>query len=316
MTVKGFLKTILAAALLAYVIYKAGAADVWGQFAQITVLSIIFLLFISVVLIYISALKWKMFLEVFAEQISLGKLLILYLVGYFINLLLPSYVGGDAVRSWQIGKKVGQHEALAATVLERYTGVFAMLSMAFIFMWFINTVTFEIRLAVFVIMTTLVILTLLLLSPFFVVLLEKFKLPKKIVSHVSKIIDALHLAKSHVPLFAKALLLSYLYHAVAVVNVMAAAYAVGWKDAPFFSMFIILPLILTVGSLPITPSGLGLQEGAYFFFLQSLGATSSEATAVALVMRAKTYILAVFGGIFWYFLRKEDRNVSVPLEQS
>ena len=54
----------------------------------------------------------------------------LYLVGYFVNLFMPSYLGGDLVRSWYAGKEIGQHEALAATILERYTGFVAMIVLA------------------------------------------------------------------------------------------------------------------------------------------------------------------------------------------
>lgn len=300
-------KNVLAFALVGFLLYKVGLADIWQQVSQITVPSIIYLMFISLVLVYISALKWKLFLEVYAEKVSIIKLFSLYLVGYFINLIIPSYVGGDAVRSWHIGKKVGQHQALAATVLERYTGIVAMLSMAFVFMWFID-VTMQIELLIAAMTLGCALASILILSPFFVAILEKLRLPEKIMRHFLRVRDALNLARTNIPLFSKALLLSYLFHTVAVVNVMAAAYAVGWTEVPVLSLFIVLPIILLIGSVPITPSGLGLQEGAYYFFLQSLGATSTEATAVALILRAKSYVLALIGGIIWLFIKKE-KNV-------
>ena len=93
-----------------------------------------------------------------------------------------------------------------------------------------------------------------------------------------------------------------MYHTVTVVNTLAAAAAVGWSQPPVAELFVVLPLILLVGALPLTPNGLGIQEGAFFFFLCAVGASPAQALGVALVLRAKSYVLALFGWLVWLTL--------------
>jgi uncharacterized membrane protein YbhN (UPF0104 family) len=109
----------------------------------------------------------------------------------------------------------------------------------------------------------------------------------------------------------KAFGLSVLFHGTAVFNTILAGYVVGWKDAGFFDLCVVLPLILLFGSIPISPSGLGIQEGAFFFFLQSIGASPSQSVATALILRIKVLLLAVCGGGIWLF-RSRNNSGQVP----
>lgn len=297
-------KYLIALIILALIFYQVGLAELWDQLSEVTLGSVIYLLLIGVLLIYISALKWQMFLEVFAERIPVIRLFLLYLVGYFVNMILPSYVGGDALRSWQVGKKVGQHQALAATVLERYTGGLAMLSLAFCFMWFLEAVTPAIKMTIAVLFLSYLMLSVFALSQSLLSLMRALRVPEKLIGHFDKLRDALNFARRNPALFFKAMSLSYLFHFVTVINVMAAAIAVGWHTIPFYDLIVVLPIILAIGFLPVTPSGLGLQEGAFYFFLQILGASPAQATAVAVLLRAKTYVLALCGGMAWPILKR------------
>ena len=102
---------------------------------------------------------------------------------------------------------------------------------------------------------------------------------------------------------AKSFGLSILFHGTAVCNALLAGYVVGWTNARFFDMCVVLPLILLFGSIPISPSGLGVQEGAFYFFLQSIGASPSQSIATALILRIKVLLLAIGGGIILLFKR-------------
>jgi len=224
---------------------------------------------------------------------------------------MPAYVGGDLVRRWYIGKRVGQHEALTATILERYTGLVAMVGLATLFVWIVDGITFEIQVTVVLAALGLFGLTLVALSEWVVVYLGKFSRLNFIVFHIRKVQAGLRLAKSNKPLLIKTLVLSLLFHCVTVVNVMAAAYAVGWFDPPVWKLFVVLPLILLIGSIPVTPSGLGVQEGAFYYFLHAIGASPAQALGVGVVLRAKAYVLAFIGGLIWLRVRKENLGQSV-----
>jgi uncharacterized membrane protein YbhN (UPF0104 family) len=84
-----------------------------------------------------------------------------------------------------------------------------------------------------------------------------------------------------------------------VANTKLAADAVGWDAASISGLFVVVPLVLLVSIIPLTPNGIGLQEGAFLFFLERIGAARSEALAVGLIIRAKVTIIGLIGGILW-----------------
>jgi len=299
-------RRILALVLIGALIASVDVRELVHALTELTWPVAILLLYISVVLIYLSALKWKLFLESFGRDVSLVRLNALYYVGYFVNLILPSHVGGDAVRSWYLGKSVGQHEAFAATILERLLGLVAMLGLGLVSMWLVPHAPWQIRCAIIGMAVGLALGIGVVLSPRCLALVERIPRAKKIVGHLEKVQRALRSAAADRRVLAKSLILSLLYHSLTVVNTIAAAAAVGWFGVPVGDLFVVLPVILLIGSLPITPSGLGIQEGAFLFFLTGLGASPAQALGVGVILRIKSYVLAVIGGLVWLSVRRES----------
>jgi uncharacterized membrane protein YbhN (UPF0104 family) len=311
------LKNALALAVLGALVYLVGAKALWRDaLSQLSAFWIGVLLLLSVALIYVSAVKWQCFLEAQGATASALRLFNLYLVGYFVNTLLPSFVGGDITRSYYLGRKVGHYEAFTATILERYTGIVAMVSLGFLCIWIAPNVTWEIRGAVSIIALGVATLTVVALSPRLMKLAGRLPYGARILPPLQKVQQGLRFAATKPGLIARTMLLSYLYHTLTVVNTMAAAYSIGWTSVPATDLFTVLPLILLVGALPITPSGLGTQEGAFFYFLQGLGATREQALAVALVLRAKSYVLGVWGWGVWMTLRAGNAGANRVADSS
>lgn len=303
--IKSYLKYLLAFLLLALLIWKANIEELIRVFSQISLISIVLLLLISAALILVSSIKWGLFIKHLAGQVvSIWKLFRLYLLGYFVNLLLPSYLGGDAVRSWKIGKLVGQHNAAAATILERFTGLVAMVLLGLISVFFYPVDVQEVRWAVYLVSFGVFILTVFAMRAEPPSWMIELPYTKKIAPHVQKLHEGFRLSLSRPGLLAQTALLSLLYHCITVANTYVCAAAVGWESVPIGGLFVVLPLILLIGALPVSPNGLGLQEGAFFYFLSGIGATPAQALGVALLLRAKSYVLALIGGIVWISERK------------
>jgi len=307
---KNHYKYIFAILLFALLFWLVDLEQLVLALSQLTVELAVYLIFLSVVLTFISAFKWKLFIDFFERSASLFRLFRLYLVGYFFNLLIPSYVGGDVVRSWYVGKKIGMHQAAAATILERFTGFVAMIILALVFMWFVEVVTWQIQLTIGVLALGLIAVSLIAVSKRSLDLFNRFGLLRSVESHAQRLQLAFQLASRSPSLIIKTMVLSFLFHTVTVVNVLAAALAVGWYGVPISDLFVVLPIILLIGSIPISPSGLGIQEGAFMFFLTALGASPAEALGIGILLRAKTYILALVGGVFWLGERSQGEGVS------
>lgn len=287
-------KILIAILLLAFLFWKVPVNDLVNLLENTSVDLIIYFLLISILLIYISTLKWKVFLDKENKKISILKLYNLYLVGYFVNLFIPSFVGGDVVRSFKLSSKVGKKVAYTATFLERYTGFIAMLLIAFICMWFTNKVSTNLKFFIVFLNLFALLASIVLFSNLFN--FSKIKFLEKIASKILEVKSLVRKNLSNLSVILPASFLSIIFHVFTVVNTVTAAYMLGWYTVPIFELFLVLPIILTISAIPITPNGLGIQEGAFFVLLQSLGATSEVALGVALLLRLKAYFLGVIGG--------------------
>ncbi|RME60145.1 MAG: UPF0104 family protein [Candidatus Dadabacteria bacterium] len=298
---KKLLGTIIGLALIVALAFVVNWHELAKALSHLTLKIIIALLIVSYILIYLSALKWKILMEEFHEKINTSFLFKMYLVGYFVNLLLPSFVGGDITRSYFVSNKKGKHhESLAATIMERSMGLLAMVILSLVGLIFMKNVPQKIVNIVLLTAAVVVLSFVIIISPSTASLIKKIIKNKKLISHISRFHNALNQCIKNKSLFAKALLLSLLFHTTTVINTAIAALGVGWYNFSIADIFSVLPVILLIGSLPVTPSGLGIQEGAFLYFLHQIGATKAQALSIALVLRAKNYLLALLGSIIWF----------------
>ena len=299
------IKYLLAVFIFAMLFYIVDLQALLNVFSNLTIEIIVLLILISILLVYISALKWSLFLNSKERNVSAIKLFNLYLMGYFINLILPSYIGGDVARSWYAGKVSGQKKAFSATIMERLTGFIAMMLMGVLAVFLVPDLSQEIRLAVVIIGLGLFLGIFLIFNNSFFKIFKIIPFINKFYQQILEVQDILKTSFKNKSLLSKTLFLSFLFHCFAVVNTYYAGVAVGWTNIPVADLFVVLPLILLIGAIPITPSGLGLQEGAFFYFLTMLGASPEEALGVGLVLRAKVYLLAIFGGIVFLLEKRK-----------
>lgn len=87
-------------------------------------------LLVSLVL---GALQWDLLLRHQGVRIAYGKLLHAYNLGTFLNFVLPTGVGGDVVRAITVHRESqGGAKSFAATVLDRFAGLFTLSILAFV----------------------------------------------------------------------------------------------------------------------------------------------------------------------------------------
>jgi hypothetical protein len=244
----------------------------------------------------------------------------LYTIGYFYNSFLPSYFGGDIARSLHLGADLSSMKSgFATTILERFTGLLAMTLLGALFVAIGTKATQGVEVAILVVAAGSLVAALVLFSDivsskaFAVLRFFSAKAPSAVQVKVDWFLDkldqAMAFAKADSRLFAKAMIWSLVFHLLTVANTYIAALAVGWQNPDFTGLFVVVPLVLLISMIPLTPSGLGLQEGAFLFFLSRLGASDGEALGVGLVLRAKVLIIAAVGAILWANLkRSQDRD--------
>lgn len=294
------LKLAIGIFALLLVIYLAWSPELIEAIRGVSLLEYLYFFLISLGLIGISALKWQFFLwRIAGKLVSLFYLFKLYVIGYFVNGILPSYIGGDAVRSYKVGKELGQMNAAAATILERYTGSLALLLVGVVSSLVSTEIPLIYRAAMLVMFFALVVVTLIAMFAPLDWLNGLHPKMQTVVGNMKKLRDALRFGVMNPRVVMVAMILSLMFHGLAVVNTAVAVEMMGWENPSLIQIASVLPFMLFIGSLPLTPSGLGLQEGAFFFFLQVVGASPAQAAGAALLLRSKVILLALIGWVLW-----------------
>ncbi len=321
-----YLRAAIAFLLLAGMVYLVGAGELISVLARIDIRYVFALVGMSFVLIFLSCVKWQLFIRAWGHDTPVLELMRLYTITYFYNVFAPSFLMGDVARSYHLGKRLeSQKDAFVVTFLERVTGLLAMVLLGTLFVGFGAKATAGVEAAI------LVVAFFALLGAFVcfsesafnfatgvvLKLLEMLRLRKlqskleKLFGEISKAVD---IGRRNQALFFKAMFWSVLFHFGTVVNTYVAARAIGWSDPDFAGLCIVVPLVLLVAIAPITPSGIGIQEGAFMFFLERIGATRPEALGVGLVLRAKNLITAFFGWLLWLTLKNNaPKNAERPV---
>lgn len=249
----------------------------------------------------ISAFRWQVLLAAQGIQLSLRTLTHSYLVGSFFNNFLPTTVGGDMVRAMDTSAACGSvTRSLAIILVERFTGVFALLVFGLVGVLWGSSSWGGLPLLGWV---GGILLGLLLALAgvwqwvktreetghrFFKALREKIRL-----FH-----ETIFFYKSKKVFFLKALLLAFLLQFNLIVFFYLIAQALG-LTIPFGYLLLVIPLIQLGLMVPISINGIGLRENAYIFFLAKIGIPAAAAVALSWVAFALVLLYALVGGLLY-----------------
>lgn len=253
-----------------------------------------------------SSIKWYMLLHSQKVVVGLWRLYAYYIIGKFFSLVLPTSMGGDVVRMYQLGRYTGQkHTAVASVFVERFTGLVTLVIIAIIAvvlnLKLFNEVWLTVGLAAGVAVLGVVIWFILDERPllfFSQILGNKVTILERIFTKIEKIRKAILEYKNDKKALLWALINSLIFQFLAVVNVWVSALVFG-SEISFVSMLVAVPVILFIMNLPVSIGGIGLMEFAYTFTLALFGASASLALSTALLIRAKNLLDAFIGGILY-----------------
>lgn len=304
-----FIQIFVSLALLALVAWWIGLFSPQGRDQFVTLLrsgSLPMLLTsvaVGVVVNMSSALKWWMLIRARAIDAGYWRVFSYYLVGQFYNLFLPTSVGGDVVRSYELGKFSGRRaDALASVFVERYTGVLVLLAVA--------GLAVLSQLAIFskgFVLISLVFFAVVLSAIAWMIFdprlyemtrklsVRKFPVSQLAFTKLDKLLISVQVYGQHKSALFWALANSLLFYLLAVINVYITALVFN-ADVSFLHMLIATPIIMLIMNIPFSLGNIGLMEFAYSQVFVLLGYSPALGAAVALLMRAKSLIDGALGG--------------------
>ena len=120
-------KIAVTAGGLAYIFNKIPFFEAIGNWKPSAFPWLLFILFLTVILMAIQANRWRGLLLEDGKKIKFRTFYAYIALGYFFNNLLPSGFGGDAVKTIAFGKRFGNTaNSVAAIVISRVMGLLAM----------------------------------------------------------------------------------------------------------------------------------------------------------------------------------------------
>jgi uncharacterized protein (TIRG00374 family) len=127
------LKIAFSLVLLVLVLSQSNLAELWRalQGASLELLGLA--LFAYLIGVAIRAYRWQLLLRVMGEHISFWRLSELYLVGMFFNHFLPTDMGGDVVKIYEVSRRESHTSAaISATLTDRLIGILGSSSVALV----------------------------------------------------------------------------------------------------------------------------------------------------------------------------------------
>lgn len=273
-------------------------------------------------MIIVSCLKWKIILNLKAEEIPFLKLIRIYLIGYLFSNLLPSTVGGDVVRSYYSGKLINNQSFSAIAIfIERFSGVFLLfflvlftpmlqnnlyaLSYFFIpsvgafflisiiiWIWRVqNPLDLPARIVRIFFLWSYKSTSFANLSTFSLLIKRFESYCRKIHNRLEKLDFELRVAVKTIQkdrsVFWRIIFVTILFYFLTLLNVYVAFLAFG-VSVDFLKICAIVPTALFVAQIPVTLLGnLGFFESVFVCYFLFIGIPGAETLAMGLLLRLK-----------------------------
>jgi hypothetical protein len=297
-------RLVVSALLLWVLVIKIG--DNWDDAvpdARATTLAWLFgALILTFGAVVLSAVRWSVVLQALGLHPPFNRLLSLYFAGQFMGNVLPSTIGGDALRVSRLSKDNGESPTtFASVVLERMSG-WVVLPVLTLTALLINPGLRELGRASMIAFVT-ASATLLLLIVVLVLTARQGKGIEGKLEHNEgwrRFTGAVRFGirkLAHEPASTARILASGLaYQLILIASALMAARAL---DLPVAvgptALLAFVPAVLIAQVLPISISGLGVREGLFVLFLHPLGVPQSQAIALGLLMYLLNLVVSLFG---------------------
>jgi len=266
--------------------------------------------------ILIGVARWRGVLRVAGLTLPLGRALEISMVGHFFNSFLLGSTGGDLFKAYYAARETCHQktEAVVAVVADRLIGLFAMLLFAsLMILGQLDLLPRHRPLlgASLLILSMLVACSGVLGLSFWGGLSSAWprsrawlrSLPRGEI--LERTLDACRMYGREPRVLSRALALSMLLNVVCVLQFMALAQGLGIELSAGL-LFLVVPVVICVAALPITPSGLGLRENLFVVLLAhpSIGVPSTDALSLSLLAFAGSLAWSLVGGLVYLTFRQ------------
>lgn len=252
---------------------------------------------------FLTAWRWRGLLALQEIHIGAWEAIRLTFLGMFFNMVVPGTVGGDMVKAYYAAKHAqAKGSVLVSVIIDRALGLFMLTALAGAMLGVLTLVPPASRadlrqagLAVGVIAAAVVGGMLVLFSARLRRLLHLQRLYQRLpIAHRFQAMGlALKTYRSHPGGLAMAAGTSLVSQTLWIAGLAMVGTCLGLTRVRWFEYFLYIPLIYSVGAIPLTPGGIGFLEKLFVVFF--VAADPSQVLALALLARLMPMLLSLPG---------------------
>ncbi|MGE3311967.1 MAG: YbhN family protein [Limisphaerales bacterium] len=273
--------------------------------------------------------SWRWLLILRSQGLDPGfrKTLEISLVAHFFNSFLLGSAGGDVLKAYYAAR-VTRHmktEAVTTVLLDRVLGLFTMLGFAVVLM----APNVELILAHRETQILAVVVLGMFAASSIVLWLSLrggvsgvfprarqllAKLPKG--ELLSRGIEAGRNLGRKPGMVLRTVLASVLLTVLCVLQLLTLIWGYG-IEAPLAPLSFVVPSVICISALPLTPNGLGVRDNLYMYLLSlpQIGISAGTAVAISLVAYACSLVWSAIGGVLYLLMRREKDLAQAVAEE-
>jgi hypothetical protein len=255
--------------------------------------------------LYMNALRWNVLLRASDERVSLAFLYQSVYIGHFYNNLLPSNIGGDFYKIYDVHKNrdVPLSKAVSTVIMERFFSVIAIITYFAVTSFSLYSILKNSIIMIAVFLALAVLLFIVILRPklfridrFF----KRFKRLQKLEKGIENFNSAVNLFRGKWIHLFLGLLFTFLAQGFYIVIYYFLSLSMG-LEVSFMTFAFIVPVVFVLTGIPISIGGLGIRENTIVFLLTRFGMANEQAVAFSLLVMFLTLFTAGLGGIIYLF---------------
>ncbi len=303
-------KVAVSAGLIIFLVTRIGAGQILSSLEKTNLLWLFGAVLLFTASYWLGSVQWELLLKGEGIQLPFRKTLEYYYVGLFFNNFLPSQLGGDMFRMFDIRRMTADTAAAISTVfLDRVFGLLLMSGLAIFSSPFILVRHhLDSRFGIFI---------LFLIAGWTLLLFFLFSkraarplawLFEKIVSrrfHIRcrQIYEKIYLFGRKKKLLFSVLLLSLIVQTMRILTHYLLCRALG-LSTPVVYFFLFIPVVAILASLPVSIGGLGIREQSAVFLFASAGMAGGDATVMEFLAYLVGILTSLPGGLIFALRRR------------
>ena len=243
--------------------------------------------------VVIRARRWQILLTAFNLRLPLKELTMIYFIGFAFNNVLPSGVGGDAVRMLELNQHTNRgSDAVTSVIVERFLGLYGALVLAFItliFAWHPPTGSTTQAIPAEVALVSVLIFIALTAIGFMLINKPLYQAIRR-VGFIRKMTDikfVSHLFASFqdysLPVLWRSFVVGLLFNVTLIGTNVAIGLALGIDISPVYYL-IFVPFVALALMIPLTFAGFGARESTYIYLFAQVGVLKETALALSLLI--------------------------------